>query len=371
VSRVREADRLVVWDYAFDADRGERVRATKFEVTGEVELGQILEFIEIDEPASTGQCMCLGSPHFDFMRGPKVLASLSLHHGVRMRWQSEWPADAELTRASSFEVCGWLRDRGIEAPWVELQQQVSRSLAWQRRAMELRKILPSDFADQFLRVNEDEEVLELFRASSESRTRLAVWCLRILGCDNSSWELVDQLTHASAIATKIMPFLGTRACGNALRRAVINDRDLDACYGSARMLFFYGGWEIFTKSALNDTLPTLIPAALRHPRQRNRQYVMWVLSQLPGGDEPLRWVLNGESTPHTVRPDEAVEPEGLMQSRGLAPNEPLEASDRAYAAWLLGDMHATSVRDTIEGLAVTAKGPDRKILEKALEALGH
>jgi hypothetical protein len=333
VSRVREADRLVVWDYAFDADRGERVRATKFEVTGEVELGQILEFIEIDEPASTGQCMCLGSPHFDFMRGPKVLASLSLHHGVRMRWQSEWPADAELTRASSFEVCGWL--------------------------------------DQFLRVNKDEEVLELFRASSESRTRLAVWCLRILGCDNSSWELVDQLTHASAIAIKIMPFLGTRACGNALRRAVINDRDLDACYGSARMLFFYGGWEIFTKSALNDTLPTLIPAALRHPRQRNRQYVMWVLSQLPGGDEPLRWVLNGESTPHTVRPDEAVEPEGLMQSRGLAPNEPLEASDRAYAAWLLGDMHATSVRDTIEGLAVTAKGPDRKILEKALEALGH
>jgi hypothetical protein len=293
VSRVREADRLVVWDYAFDADRGERVRATKFEVTGEVELGQILEFIEIDEPASTGQCMCLGSPHFDLMRGPKVLASLSLHHGVRMRWQSEWPADAELTRASSFEVCGWLRDRGIEAPWVELQQQVSRSLAWQRRAMELRKILPSDFADQFLRVNEDEEVLELFRASSESRTRLAVWCLRILGCDNSSWELVDQLTHASAIATKIMPFLGTRACGNALRRAVINDRDLDACYGSARMLFFYGGWEIFTKSALNDTLPTLIPAALRHPRQPNRQYVMWLNSLLPGGDEPLRCVLNG------------------------------------------------------------------------------
>ena len=156
-----------------------------------------------------------------------------------------------------------------------------------------------------------------------------------------------------------------------LRRAIVENRDRDACYGAARVLFFFGGWENFTRASLDATLSTLIPVALRHPRPRNRQYVMWVLSQLPGGDEPLRWVLDGRSTPESIPQDSATEPEGLMYTRGLAPNEPLHASDRAYAAWLLGGLHATGVRDTIEDLAGEATGPDREILRNALEALGH
>lgn len=371
VSRVRPTDRLVVWDYAYDADLGERVHTTRFEVTDEAEIQDLLDRIEIDEPASTGRCMCLGSPHFDFMAGEKALASLSLHHGVRMRWESKWPADAELTRSSAFEVCGWLKDRGINAPWIELQGQVHRSMAWQRRALALRRILPPEFVDPFLRVKEDEEILELFRASSESRTKLAVWCLRILGCDNSAWELIDDLTHADSLVTLVMPLLGKRACGVALRRAIVTERDRDACFGAARVLFFFGGWEAFTEAALNDSLPTLIPVALRHPRQRNRQYVMWVLSQMSGGEEPLRWVLDGESTPEILTTDEETEPDGIMYSRGLAPNEPLNASDRAYAAWLLGGMHAKGVRHTIDRLAHEARGAEREILEQALEALGH
>jgi hypothetical protein len=371
VSRVGEADRLVVWDYGFDAGKKKHARTTHFEITSPDEIEEFLERIEIDEPASTGRCMCLGSPHFDFMKGKKVLASLGLHHGVRLRWESKWPADAELTRASSFEVCGWFRDHGIQTPWRELQQQVDRSLAWQRRAMALRKILPGDFGDKFLRLEEDEEILEFFRSSSESRTSLAVRCLKILGCDNCSWELIERLTHATVLSTLVLPLLGKRAGGNALQRAIVTERDRDACYGAARVLFFFGGWENFTQSALNATLPTLIPVALRHPRQRNRQYVMWVLSQMSGGDEPLRWVLEDESAPVSIRQEEATEPDGTMYTRGLAPNEPLNVSDRAYAAWLLGGMHVSAVRDSIEDLAAESEGADRRVFERALEALGH
>jgi hypothetical protein len=49
----------------------------------------------------------------------------------------------------------------------------------------------------------------------------------------------------------------------------------------------------------------------------------------------------------------------------------VNASDPVYAAWLLGTMHAKGVRETIEGLAVDARNSERRILERALEALGH
>lgn len=370
VNRVRGSDRLVVWDYDRVPDHKKLQRVTLCEVTDENEIQDLLDRIEIDVPASTGRCRCLGSPLFDFMAGDRVRASISLHHGTRLRWKNHWRADAQLTRASQFEVCGWFKERGVIRPWHQLHQEVNRSLAYQRRAFALRKILPEAFVERFLRLQDDGEVLELFRASRESRSTLAGWCLRILGCDNGSWEHIDYLTHANDLATQVMPLLGRRACGIALRRGVIADHDQDACYGAARVLFYFGGWESFSKASLNDSMPTLIRAAMRHPRRRNRQYVMWVLSQLEGGDEPLHWILTGESTPESISPDQATEPDGFLYTRGLAPNEPVDVSDQAYAAWLLGGMGVVREKGTIEHLAEDAKGPDKKVLERALEALG-
>lgn len=370
-NRVRDGDRLVVWDYVRPVAGEERQPSPHFEITDAREILEFLDCIEIDEPASTGRCMCLGSPHFDFMAAGEVLATLTLHHGVRLRWEGKWPADAELTRGSAFQLCEWLRQRGIPRPWFELQQQVKRSLAWQRRAAAIETILPDGLARRFLRVQDEGEVIELFRPRRESRTVQAGWCLRILGCDVSSWELIDNVTHAQELAGQVMPVLGKRACGEALRRCIRNAPERDACFGAARVLFYFGGWENFTRSSLNAALPTLIRIAMLHPRQRNRQYVMWVLSQLDGGEEPLRWILEGQWTPEEIDPGQAAEPDGITFTRGLAPGEPVHASDPVYAAWLLGTMHAKGVRATIEDLAVEARNSERRVLEKALEALGH
>lgn len=370
LEQVREADRLVVWDHAYDRGSDEPQRVNHFEVNDPAEVSDLLARIDIDEPASTGHCMCTGSPHVDFMVGSEVVATLSLHHGVRLRWEGVWPADAELTRASAFDVCGWFKERGISGPWIELRGQVDRSLAYQRRTMKIRNILPTELADRFLRIQDQGEAIDLFRSAEQDEAVLAGWCLRILGCDNSSWDHIDQVTRADELATKVMPMLGQEACGSALQAHAIVQPDRDACYGAGRVLFFFGGWENFTRESLNECLPVLAPISLRHPRKRNRQMVMWALSKIEGGDDPLRWVLNGNVTPESIPSDLASEPDGNVYSRELADNEPVDASDRAYAAWLLAELGITDVRDIVERLESGSSGSDQLTFRHALKAMG-
>ena len=369
--RVRDADRLVVWDYHRDHDTEKAHAVSQFETTDRAEIEDFIACIEIDEAASGRHCMCGGSPHFDIYSGEDLLASLSLHHGVRLRWSEDWPGDAELTRLSSFKVCAWFKDRGINGPWRELQQAVGRSLAYQRRVMAVQEILPEEFSSRFLKTRDDKKLVELFSNSTENSVILASWCFRILGCDHASWELMDEVTHANAVATKIMPILGKRACSDALRNAVSTGPDRDACYGAARFLYYFGGWRLLDEQAVHEALPIVTRVTLTHPRQRIRQHIMWTLSHLQGGGEPLRQILEGESMPAAVKPHEATEPSGSVFTRGRAPDEPLDVSDKAYAAWLLGSMGMVEARETIQKLAREAEGADKKALERALEALGN
>jgi len=366
--RVRDAQCLVVRD----GHPGEPEAPVLFETTDRVQLGQLLDTIEVDEPGSGGHCMCLGGPTLEFRSQSERLAAVGIHHGTSLRWRDSWPGDALLTPVSARRFCDWLLERGVESPWLELKEQEVGLAAEERRMAAVFAILPDEIARTLPGTEDGEDSLAAFMKSGRPPVELAGYCLQILGCDNASWQHEDRVSQGLALAHHVLPGLGRTAASEALRRFVIERQDRQACYGAARALYWYGRWEDFESDALEEALPVLTMVALEHPREQNRRIVMSVLAEIPGGDQPLREVMAGRVAIQPLPEAQVSTPPGMVTIRGRQHGEPADVSDRAYAAWLLARIGTTDVIPEIERLERSARGKDRDAFLEALRMLrGH
>lgn len=65
-------------------------------------------------------CACGGNPTFEFYAGDALVATVSLHHGVSLRWaDGPWPTDVNLTRQGSLSLVAWLKAHGCRDVAIE------------------------------------------------------------------------------------------------------------------------------------------------------------------------------------------------------------------------------------------------------------
>lgn len=75
------------------------------------------ELMEIVEPKKPGACMCLGSYAIELYQQGQLGATIGLHHGHSIRYES-WNSDAELAKAES--LLQFLAERGLRKPLDDL-----------------------------------------------------------------------------------------------------------------------------------------------------------------------------------------------------------------------------------------------------------
>src|SRR5581483_6213885 len=90
---------------------------TLLTVTKPAELAELRECLRI---AYSGlHCICMGGPVLEVSGEGGVRATITLHHGQSIRWDSEWRWDAEL--ADGRRLIEWLAARGVRGPLEEVE----------------------------------------------------------------------------------------------------------------------------------------------------------------------------------------------------------------------------------------------------------
>lgn len=59
-------------------------------------------------------CECCGNPSFEFYKGDELIATISLHHGIRLRWPEVWPSDAKLPRETKSFIRRWFATNNFD-----------------------------------------------------------------------------------------------------------------------------------------------------------------------------------------------------------------------------------------------------------------
>jgi len=124
---------------------------TLLTVTKPAELAELRECLRI---ASSGlHCMCMGGPVLEVSGEDGVRATITLHHGQSIRWDSEWRSDAEL--ADGRRLIEWLAARGVRGPLEEVEasqasaRESARSLErWRMAAPQCLQALWSELVRQ-------------------------------------------------------------------------------------------------------------------------------------------------------------------------------------------------------------------------------
>ena len=77
------------------------------------------------EVSSAGyHCGCHGTPTMEFYREGELIAAISIHHGLLLRWPERWPHDAEMSPAFAEFLVDWLAKNGIKEPKKERKSEL-------------------------------------------------------------------------------------------------------------------------------------------------------------------------------------------------------------------------------------------------------
>jgi hypothetical protein len=107
----RGADRLVIKTGGPCHPNPDR-DVVRFETTDTNAIAQVLSGLEAK--SETGMhCRCCGSPTVYFYRGEQVLAAVSMHHRVTLRWHQSGHSDVTLTANSMSFLLAFFRDHGV------------------------------------------------------------------------------------------------------------------------------------------------------------------------------------------------------------------------------------------------------------------
>ena len=360
---------------------------TLAEITDAAEISRFIKGIDIDESRSLGVCACCGNPTFEFYAGPRLLAMAGYHHGERLRWAGgPWTADGELTAPSRDFVIAWLSQHGVEGPRQAREQEQKQRVEKRRvedRYAELvgkqtlaavaeasRKAWQSSSPREETRVRAEKQLkaeAEVFeKYEKDTRTSVERY-LRFLGVRNT--EAWDSYWESEAvIAIKLLPrFKGPELAQAAL--AVMKDDEGTA--GAARWFLGEGGWRNLDESDRERILPPLARRALQHRQAVSRKRAMAALTEINSAwaVESVRAMLSRPPDPNWTRPKWKVTYGWKID---LADGEPVyaeECSDAVWAAFCLAKIGDVESLPAIQKLAEEAQGPDKDLLNKAVQLL--
>ena len=336
---------------------------TSFECRDAEAVRAILEFTEIDEGRSHGECSCSGLPQFEFYQGDTLRARIGLKHAAALYWPATWPADAKLTARSAERYCKWLAARGVRYPELERTRPERTLAAARQRLAAYRSLLPPQVSPE----TPPEEFAAALRAAVADEIDRAVLCFKLFGCDDAPWSLCTAVDET--IKDCLLPQVSADARLAAARRVLDEPKGAN---GAARWLLGEGGWADHAIEQLDDMVPKLAERALSHPRQIARRRTLIALGKM--GTQTalglLRRVLAGAVAGRATMDDyEEVLPGKTTYGPGDLKFDK-SASDQACAASLLAECGDAPSAARIRTLAAGAEDADKELYEKALQLLG-
>ncbi len=248
-------------------------------------VAQLLSTLEVDE-LSAGHCSCGGGPTLQFLKGDFVLAEVTVQHGQALRWESHWPADAELkTDGLAKLLASW----GVREPLEEWSSSSSRHEAAAIRRARYAKLLPRSVAPYAMgsSLEDPDLATELKRLEGAGVERVAFY-LRLEGTAVEGLEPspADRLGDA---------VLGTVKPTELATLAARQDVEVDA--GLRQRLFHGAGPMLVSAPALAPHLPRLLLQAMAGPSAEWRRQALQAVAAGKGAGPTaaLRAVLASET----------------------------------------------------------------------------
>jgi hypothetical protein len=91
-------------------------------VRGVERVGRIIR--RMDVSSSGYHCGCHGTPTMEFYRKGDLIAAISIHHGLLLRWPDHWPKDAAMSDEFAEFLVDWLAKNGIKEPKKERKSEL-------------------------------------------------------------------------------------------------------------------------------------------------------------------------------------------------------------------------------------------------------
>lgn len=338
---------------------------TLFELSGAEAVTKFASWIEVDDDASGFECMCCGSPTFEFYKGETLVASVGFHHGQSLRWLDGWEGDSALTPTSSAKLCRLLKEHGVSEPLEELEEHARRAAAAERRFQLYVRLLPGDIQGALANAHSESEAADAFSTRVQGTDAVRLY-FRILGCALSGWDGVDQLENM--IMEDLLPSATPSDVSSAI--SGLHD-DAQGTRGAARWILWCSKWNGLDPKALEQVLPDLAAAALAHPDSETRRRLLWTLWQI--GNEPAREAMSrfvrGEIPACIATEDERQQPGGMRVYRSQSDDVEADA-DATCAVVYLSRLGHKEILPAAKELLKLASERDRPLLEEAIRQLG-
>lgn len=339
---------------------------TLFEVEDAAEISRIVARVAIDETVAGQHCMCCGDPSFEFFEGERLIAMVGFHHGRSIRWIDGWPGDGVLTSASADALITWLADNGVSGPLKEQQNSRRQNDALQRRFGLILAVVPDTVSTKLMQAKSPADAVKAFTEGVPDPAERAAVCLRVLGCDNGSW---NRYTQFESLACKgLLPKLDQASLSAAVAGA---GQDQVLADGAARWLFAERKQDSVTAETLAEILPALAKAGLSHPRATNRVETMLALGRIKSAEaiRTLRECLAGEIAVRKLSDGEATEPGGQVVYRPRKVKVNDKYSDKVNAALVLAEIGDRQSLAFLRQLVQNTEGAEKAALDAAIERL--
>ncbi len=335
-----------------------KAEKTHLEVKDAAEIAKIIAMFSVSDEHSGGSCMCCGEPTMEFFAGEKLAISLSMHHGVRLRWDG-WPGDAALLPKSGEAISEWLAKNGVKGPADELAESRERGKAAERRQWAMKAILPATALRALEKADSKESAGAAILKNVPKQQHAEIF-LRMLGCDDGAWSTSDQWDELTKEA--LIPKVSVAGLA-----AVKLEPDSQATKGLARWLYFERKYKDWPKKEMALVLDATAREGLIHPREINRRKTIIALGELggPKAVELLVSVLRKQIEPRKLADGLEAEPGGMVAFIPEPEGLPGECGDIVHAAIWLAKLKDPQTKAEIEKLGATLKDAEKAALEKA------
>jgi hypothetical protein len=356
---VSGADRIEITPTDFlVGPKGDR---TPYHIQGADKVRALLDAINIDAAESGFHCMCDGDFEIRIFKGQKILATLSYHHGVSLRWHNgKWEGDAQLTGSSREALALWFKKEGYTRP----QEMREAAQAEARRAENETTRFAAVFPPQARGVFTDRRAVWQEKYTDYCKTQSK----RIVEAVGNPQDLVARACRALSISSEPWMRTGTKEQLVLMALRTVPDEDFaaameclkedrDCLIGAGRLFFMFHYDEKMPPDRRAKWAVRLAEITLTEGMVENQPIAVRYLKTVPGPKaiELLRSVMEGKlgkgSTPGASAFD-----------------EPTLAAEAALSLAHHGDLSAREQVKTMLASATTK--PDRAALEVALALLG-
>ena len=148
--------------------RTKEMEKTLIAVTDKQLLEEIASNINFRSQQCAPGCACCGDPTFEWYKGKRLLAMVSLHHGIAMRWPKHWPGDAILTGDSSEWLVQWLAKNGVAEPKQQVDAQKHRRDMARKGRDKLKMYVPEELSIAIKKIH--DPALMISKVSEKSET---------------------------------------------------------------------------------------------------------------------------------------------------------------------------------------------------------